>query len=159
MSRTALPGISAIEPTRSRRLPAPMTALERQRELIATYEPIPDRRERLALIMETARTQPTLTPAERSPDQLVEGCQSQVWLTATKDEGACHFRSASDSPLVHGLVSLLCCSYEGCTPADVVATEPTVLEELGLWQDLSPTRQNGLQAVRARLKALAAALA
>jgi cysteine desulfuration protein SufE len=136
-----------------------MTVQERQNELVATYAPIADRRERLALVIEAARGTPALPPAERNDTQLVEGCQSRVWVVGTQRDGVCHFRSASDSPLVHGLVSLLCASYEGCAPADVIGTEPTVLVELGLWQDLSPTRQNGLHAVRARLKALAAGLA
>lgn len=136
-----------------------MTVQERQRDLIATYAPIPDRRERLALVIEAARTAPTLPPTERTTERLVAGCQSQVWLDAARHAGGCQFRSASDSPLVHGLVSLLCATYEGCAPADVLATEPTVLVELGLWEDLSPTRQNGLRAARARLKSLAADLA
>jgi cysteine desulfuration protein SufE len=136
-----------------------MTVQARQRDLIATYALIADRRERLALVIEAARGAPTLPPAERKDAKLVGGCQSRVWLDGTCRDGGCHFCCASESPLVHGLVSLLCASYEGCTPADVVTTEPTVLEELGLWQDLSPTRQNGLRAVRARLKTLAATLA
>jgi cysteine desulfuration protein SufE len=154
------PSLSQIlAPARGRFFVRRMTVQARQRDLIATYALIADRRERLALVIEAARGAPTLPPAERKDAKLVGGCQSRVWLDGTCRDGGCHFCCASESPLVHGLVSLLCASYEGCTPADVVTTEPTVLEELGLWQDLSPTRQNGLRAVRARLKTLAATLA
>ena len=132
------------------------TSADLQRELIETYAPIEDRQERLALIVDIARNRPPLPAAERSDDNLVRGCQSRVWLIATCDDGVCHFQADGDSPLVNGLVALLCDAYAGCRPPDIVASEPTVLTELGLLRDLSPTRQNGLIAVRAKIKALAA---
>lgn len=134
-----------------------VTSQARQRELVETYAPIEDRQERLALIVDAARPRPPLPAADRRDENLVNGCQSRVWLVARPAADRLEFHADGDSPLVNGLVALLCDSYSACTPADIIATEPFVLTELGLLRDLSPTRQNGLVAVRARIKALAQA--
>lgn len=132
-----------------------MTPAERQRQLIEDFSFIEDRHERLAAVIDRARGTPRLPDHERTAANLVPGCTSQVWLTATCADGRCEFRYDCDSPLVKGLVGLLVDTYAGAAPADVVATEPTVLSELGLLRDLSPTRQNGLAAVRRRIVELA----
>ena len=74
-------------------------------------------------------------------------------------DGLCQFRSDADSPLVRGLLALFDDLYSGATPAEVAATEPVLVEKLGLDRQLSPTRLNGLHSVRARLRAYAAARA
>ena len=96
----------------------------------------------------------TLNPLraeDRIDSNLVRGCVSRVWLAASMDEGRCRFRVDADSPLVRGLVRLMCGIYDRATPAEVAAEEPVVLEELGILRNLSPTRQNGLAAVRRAL--------
>lgn len=135
------------------------TVAANQRELIETYAPIEDRQERLALVVDAARHQASLPASARTDDHLVKGCQSRVWVVAEYDQaaGVIRFRADGDSPFVNGLVALLLATYHDASPTDIVASEPTVLNELGLSRDLSPTRQNGLAAVRARIKALAAA--
>jgi cysteine desulfuration protein SufE len=131
------------------------TVAANQAALLELYGPIEDPQERLTLVVEAARTAPTMPPAERTADLLVEGCTSRVWLKSEYAAGVLRFASASDSPLVHGLVALLCATYADCAPADVAATEPTILHDLALWRNLSPTRQRGLTAVRTRLRTLA----
>ena len=76
---------------------------------------------------------------------------SRVWLAGEMKEGRCRFRVEADSPLVRGLAGMLCGIYDGATPEEVVAEEPVVLEEVGILRNLSPTRQNGLAAVRRAL--------
>jgi len=85
---------------------------------------------------------------ERIDANLVRGCVSRVWLATGMEEGRCRFRIDADSPLVRGLVSLVCGIYDGATPGEVADEEPIVLEELGILRNLSPTRQNGLASVR-----------
>jgi cysteine desulfuration protein SufE len=80
-----------------------------------------------------------------------------VWVVGERRGDSLHFHFDADSPLVKGLVALLVDLYDGATPADIVATEPTLFDTLGLTRDLTPTRRNGLAAVRARIKALATA--
>jgi cysteine desulfuration protein SufE len=129
----------------------PMTPVERQRQLIEDFSIIEDRQERLGAVVDRARQAPRLPEADRIEANLVPGCQSRVWLVVHNEGGRCQVRSDCDSPLVKGLVQLLVDVYDGGSPADILATEPYVLAELGLLRDLSPTRQRGLEAVRRRL--------
>ena len=136
----------------------PVTLAEKQQQLIEDYLIIDDPQERLATIVDRARRSPALPDTERTEANRVRGCVSLAWVVGEVRDGCCHFRSDADSPLVRGLLRLLCDFYSGATPADVVATEPRLLEELGLAQNLSPTRLNGLRSVRAKIREFAAAV-
>jgi cysteine desulfuration protein SufE len=137
--------------------PPAVTLAEKQQQLIADYGIIDDAQERLAAIVDRARKTPPLPEAERNEANRVRGCVSQAWIVGEVRVGHCHFRSDADSPLVRGLLKLLCDFYSDATPADVLATEPALLEELGLARNLSPTRLNGLRSVRTRLREFALA--
>jgi cysteine desulfuration protein SufE len=134
----------------------PVTLAEKQRRLVDDYLVIEDPQERLAAIVDRARQSPPLPDAERTETNRVRGCVSQAWIAAGLRDGRCRFRSDADSPLVRGLLLLLCDLYSGATPAEVAATEPALLEELGLARNLSPTRLNGLRSVRAKIREFAA---
>ncbi len=134
-----------------------MTLPEKQRQLIEDYAIIPDPQERLAAVVDRARRRPSLPEAERTEANRVRGCVSQAWVIGERRDGRCFFRSDADSPLVRGLLALLCDFYSGATPAEVTATEPALLEELGLARNLSPTRLNGLRSVRVKIREYAAA--
>ncbi|MDF3058093.1 MAG: sufE [Rariglobus sp.] len=132
-----------------------MNVSERQAQLIEDLSLIEDRHERLAAVVERARRHPPLPEASRTGANRVHGCISQVWVGGELRDGALHFKFDADSPLVKGLVALLVDLYEGGAPADIVATEPVLFEQLGISRDLTPTRQNGLAAVRARIREIA----
>lgn len=117
---------------------------------------IEDAQERLAAVVDRARTRPPLPDAERTETHRVKGCVSAAWVVGELRDGRCHFRSDADSPLVRGLLALLCDFYSDALPADIVATEPALLEQTGLVRSLSPTRLNGLRSVRARIRDFAA---
>lgn len=134
-----------------------MTLLEKQQQLIENYRIIDDSQERLAAIVDDARKMPALPDIERTEANRVKGCISQAWIVAGLREGRCYFRSDADSPLVRGLLKLICELYSGATPAEVSATEPLLFEELGVARNLSPTRLNGLRSVRAKIREFAAA--
>lgn len=133
-----------------------MTLAEKQQKLIEDYSVVPDAQERLALVVDQARRRPPLPEAERIDANRIKGCVSLAWLVEELRDGRCHFRSDADSPLVRGLLTLLCDFYSGATPADVAATEPALITELGLDRNLSPTRLNGLRSVRAKIRDFAA---
>ena len=120
---------------------------------------IDDPQERLSLVVDRARKRPPLPEAERTEAHRVRGCVSQAWIVGELRDGRCHFRVDADSPLVRGLLKLLCDFYSGGTPAEVAATEPVLFEELGLARNLSPTRLNGLRSVRAAIRDFALAAA
>ena len=120
---------------------------ERQAAIRRTLGPIDDPNERLTVAIGWKSTMAPLRPAERTDERLVRGCVSRVWLAAEMEEGRCRFRVDADSPMVKGLVTMLCGIYDGATPEEVVREEPAVLDELGILRNLTPTRQNGLAAV------------
>jgi cysteine desulfuration protein SufE len=132
-----------------------MTVSEKQAQLIEDLSFIEDRQERLAAVVDRARRRPPFPDAARTEANRVHGCISQVWVTGELRDGLLHFQFDADSPLVKGLVALLVDLYDGGTPADIVATDPVLFDELGIKRDLTPTRQNGLAAVREQIKSIA----
>lgn len=134
---------------------AAVSLAEKQSQLVADYSIIPDPQERLAAVVDQARQRPPLADTERTEANRVKGCVSLAWIVGELRDGRCFFRSDADSPLVRGLLVLLCDFYSGAPPADVAATEPALLEELGLARNLSPTRLNGLRSVRAKIREFA----
>jgi len=136
-----------------------VTLAEKQQQLIDDLAIIDDPQERLSLVVDRARKRPPLPEAERTEIHRVKGCISQAWIVGEQRDGRCYFRCDADSPLVRGLLVLLCDLYGDATPAEIIATEPELLEKLGLARNLSPTRLNGLRSVRAAIKAFAATAA
>ncbi|MBX7208084.1 MAG: SufE family protein [Verrucomicrobiaceae bacterium] len=129
----------------------------RQESLIADLNLIPDPHERLSVLVCRAGSN-RLPDALKTDDALVKGCVSRVWLRGELDGGRCRFRCEADSPLVKGLVALLCELYSGALPDEVIAVEPEVWLRCGFMRLLSPTRLNGLSAVRNRIRELATAM-
>lgn len=132
-----------------------MTLAERRTALLEDYGIIENRQERLAAIVDRARKLPALPDSERIEGHRVPGCISQVWVVGDLVDGRCQFRCDADGPLVKGLVAFLCELYSGSTPPEIATDTSDLLAELGLLRDLTPTRQNGLAAVRSRIRAFA----
>ena len=134
-----------------------MTLVEKQQQIIENYAIIDDPQERLAAVVDDARKMPPLTEGDRTEANLVKGCVSQAWIVEGLRDDRCTFRADADSPLVRGLLKLICDLYTGATPAEVATVEPLLFEELGLARNLSPTRLNGLRSVRAKIREFAGA--
>ena len=132
-----------------------MTVSAKQTQLLEDLSIIEDQQELLAAIVDRARRRPVFPESAKTDTHRVNGCISAVWVAGELRDGVLHFQFEADSPLVKGLVALLVDLYEGGTPADIVATEPTLLDELGISRDLTPTRRNGLVAVRTHIQAIA----
>ena len=132
-----------------------MTLTEKQQQLTSDLAIIEDPQERLGAVIDRAKRLPVLPAAERTEEHRVRGCVSQVWVLGELRDGACQFRCDADGPLVRGLVAFLCEFFSGGTPAEIAASNADPLEALGLMRNLSPTRHNGLAAVRARIRELA----
>jgi cysteine desulfuration protein SufE len=135
----------------------PVSLVEKQQRMIEELAVIDDPQERLSAVVDRARRRPPLPETERTADHRVRGCVSQVWLVGEFNQGRCRFRCDADSPLVRGLVLLLCDLYDDAPPAEILAVEPRLFEELELVRHLSPTRLNGLRSARATIRAFAAA--
>lgn len=117
-------------------------------QLVDDLSVVDDPHERLALVVDRAKKRPALPAAERIDAHRVRGCISVVWLVAEVRDGHCYFRSDAESPVVRGLVDLLGEFFSGFTPEQIVATDANPLTALELTANLSPTRRNGLAAVR-----------
>lgn len=132
-----------------------MTLAEKQRALIEDLSIVDDRHERLSLVVDRSRRIPALAAADKNDTNRVPGCVSPVWLAGEIRDDRLALRFDAESPMVKALVALMVELYDGATPAEIVSTEPTLFDVLGLSRDLSPTRRNGLASVRARIKSLA----
>lgn len=136
-----------------------MNVVDTERALVEELMILPDPQERLAHLMRRAARRPPWPTSQRSDSDLVPGCVSRVWLAGTLENDRCHFQIAADSPMVHGLMGLLCDVYEGAAPAEVMAVKTTIFTATGLDRSLSPTRLAGLAQAQARLAHLAGVMA
>lgn len=137
--------------------PSSSPSAQKQAELLSRFSVIEDLQERLAAVVSRARKLPALAEHERDDRHRVQGCTSRVWLIGEVRDGACFFRLDADSSLVKGLAALVCEVYQGAPAADVAAHELTLLEDLRLAHQLSPTRRHGLAQVRRAIREFAQA--
>jgi cysteine desulfuration protein SufE len=113
--------------------------------------------ERYQYLIDLGRKLPPFPDALKTDAHKVTGCQSQVWLVPSGDAKRLEFQATSDSAIVSGLIALLLRVYSGRSAAEILATEPTFIEAIGLAKHLSPTRSNGLAAMLAAIKQCARA--
>ncbi len=114
-----------------------------------------DWEDRYRYIIDLGRTLPPFPTAWMDETHRVAGCQSRVWLAGTLRDGRLHLAGASDAAIVAGLVALLLRVYSGRAPAEITATDPAFLNELGLIGALSTNRGNGIAAMARRIHAMA----
>ena len=129
-------------------------------ELLENFEFLDDWMERYRYIIELGKRLPELPEAQRTAENKVLGCQSQVWLVVAEsdDPERMVFEADSDAHIVRGLVAILLVMFSGKTRAEIAALDPRpTFAELGLDQHLSQGRSNGLLSMVGRIKALAAA--
>ena len=130
---------------------------EVQDEIIDEFTGFDDWLDRYQLLIDLGSEQEPLPQEYKTDNNLIEGCQSRVWLQADMVDGKVIFRAESDALIVKGMVALLIKVYSGHTPDEILASEPYFVEAIGLKEHLSPTRSNGLVAMikQMRLYALA----
>ncbi len=112
--------------------------------------------DRYGFIIEMGRKLPPFPEAWANDSHRVPGCQSQVWMEVTFRDGALFFAWASDAAIVSGLVALLLRVYSGRSPAEILATDPVFLKDLGLLEALSTNRGNGIAAMARKVREVAA---
>lgn len=133
------------------------TIQEIQDDIIAEFSDFDDWLDRYQLLIDLGNGQEPLPQEYKTDNNLIEGCQSRVWLQADLVDGKVIFRAESDALIVKGIVSLLISVYSGQTPDDILASEPYFVEAIGLKEHLSPTRSNGLVAMIKQMKLYALA--
>jgi cysteine desulfuration protein SufE len=138
-------------------VPQEATAAEAQAAIAEEFAFFSDWTERYQYLIDLGRQLPPFPDASKTEENRVHGCQSMVWLIPSGDASKMHFDAASDSAIVSGLIALMLRVYSGRSAREIVDTEPSFVQEIGLAKHLSPTRSNGLAAMLAKAKAYAAA--
>lgn len=135
-----------------------MTIDQIQNDIVAEFSEVDDWMDRYAMIIDLGNSLPEIEEKYKTPEHLIEGCQSRVWLNAElSPEGKVKFTADSDAIIVKGIISLLIEVLNDQTPADILDSKLYFIDEIGLSEHLSPTRSNGLLAMvkQMRLYALA----
>ena len=135
-----------------------MTIEERQQEVIEDFEGIDDWMDKYQMLIDLGSEQEPLPEQYKVESNLIDGCQSRVWLQADlTPEGNIHFQAESDALIVKGIVALLIRVLDNQTPDDILAADLHFIEDIGLKEHLSPTRSNGLLAMMKQMKLYAMA--
>ena len=134
-----------------------MTVNEIQDEIIQEFADFDDWMDRYQLLIDLGSSQPKLDDKYKTEQNLIDGCQSRVWLQADMKDGLLHFQAESDALIVRGIVALLVRVLSDHTPEEILGADLYFIESIGLREHLSPTRSNGLLAMLRQMKLYALA--
>ena len=134
-----------------------MTINEIQDEIIEEFSGFDDWMDKYQLLIDLGNEQEPLEETYKTEQNLIDGCQSRVWLVADYVEGVIHFRAESDALIVKGIVALLIRVLSDHTPQEILDADLYFIEAIGLKEHLSPTRSNGLVAMVKQMRVYALA--
>ena len=134
-----------------------MTINEIQDEIIQEFADFDDWMDRYQLLIDLGSSQPKLDDRYKTEQNLIDGCQSRVWLQADMRDGLLHFQAESDALIVRGIVALLVRVLSDHTPEEILRADLYFIESIGLREHLSPTRSNGLLSMLRQMKLYALA--
>lgn len=117
---------------------------ERIEELKAQFLQFSQWEDRYKKLIELGRELTPMPEEEKNEKNRIKGCQSQVWLKPSFEEGKVYFLADSDALLVKGIVAILVKAYSGSTPSEILQEKPTFLSDIGITEHLSMNRTNGL---------------
>jgi cysteine desulfuration protein SufE len=133
------------------------TINEIQEEIVTEFSVFDDWMDKYSLLIDMGNELPPLDAKYKTQNNLIEGCQSRVWLQADYVDGKVVFLGDSDAVIVKGIVSLLIRVLSGHTPDEILSTDLYFIEAIGLKEHLSPTRSNGLVSMLKQMKMYALA--
>lgn len=134
-----------------------MTIEELQQDVIDEFSGLDDWMDRYQLLIDLGSEQEPLPEEYKTEKNLIDGCQSRVWLVADYRDGRLHFRAESDALIVKGIVTLLIRVLSDHTPDEILSADLHFISDIGLTEHLSPTRSNGLLAMLKQMKLYAMA--
>ena len=134
-----------------------MTIKEIQEEIIDEFSMFDDWMERYEYIIDLGKSLPIIDAQYKLDENLINGCQSKVWLYSELENDTIKYTADSDAILTKGIVALLLRVYSGQKPADILTAETNFIDQIGLKEHLSPTRANGLVSMIKQLKIYALA--
>lgn len=128
-----------------------------QEEIVSEFEVYEDWMDKYNFLIELSRDLPVIDPRQKVNDNLIRGCQSKVWLNADYQNGIIHFTADSDAIITKGIVSLLIRVLSDRTPDEIMNADLFFIDQIGLRENLSPTRSNGLLSMIKQMKLYALA--
>lgn len=134
-----------------------MTIEELQQEVIEEFSGFEDWMDKYQLLIDLGSEQESIPEQYKTEKNLIDGCQSRVWLQADYVDGRIHFQAESDALIVKGIVTLLIRVLSNHTPQEILDADLHFIQDIGLTEHLSPTRSNGLLAMLKQMKMYALA--
>ena len=113
--------------------------------------------DKYSYLIELARELPAIDESKKTDNHIIEGCQSRVWIDAELKDGKVFYSADSDAIIIKGIISLLIRVLNGRTPQEILDTDLYFIDKIGLQDNLSPTRANGLVAMVKQMKLYALA--
>ncbi len=129
-----------------------MTINERQEQILKDLSLFQDWTERYEYVISLGRQLNEMPPESKTEDKLIEGCQSQVWLEASFQDGGVHYRADSDSQITKGMIALFIHFLDGESPENILTADFAFIEKTGLKEHLAPTRANALNLMAIQMK-------
>lgn len=134
-----------------------MTVKESEKEVVEEFSVFTDWMDKYEYLIELGKALPIIDDSHKTEDNLIKGCQSRVWLNSEYTDGKIFFSADSDAIITKGIISLLVRVYNGRTPDEILSSDFGFVEEIGLKENLSPTRANGLISMIKQIRAYALA--
>ena len=132
-----------------------MTLEEKKQEIVEEFSMYDEWLDKYEYLIELGKSLEAFPEEKKTEDRLIKGCQSRVWLDAELRDGRLYFQADSDAIITRGIISLLIGVYSGETPEAIAADDFGFVSEIGLKENLSPTRANGLVSMIDTIKRLA----
>ena len=132
-----------------------MSLEESKQSIIDDFSMFDEWLDKYEYIIELGKKLDSFPENKKTDDRLIKGCQSRVWLDAKVENGVLVFNADSDAIITKGIISLLIRIYSGRTPEEILSSDFSVVEKIGLKENLSPTRANGLVSMIQTMKKLA----
>ena len=129
-----------------------------ENEVIEEFSMFDEWLDKYEYLIELGKSLKDFPESSKTDDNLIKGCQSRVWLSYRIEEGKIFFNADSDAIITKGIISLLIRIYSGRTPEEILSSDFSVVDKIGLKENLSPTRANGLVSMIARIRETAAML-
>jgi cysteine desulfuration protein SufE len=136
-----------------------MSIKDIEQQIIEEFAIFTDWMDKYEYLIELGKSVPLIPENAKLETNLIKGCQSRVWLDAEYDSGKLFFKADSDAIITIGIISLLIRIYSGRSPEEILAADINFIKEIGLQDNLSPTRANGLLSMIKQIKAYAMAYA
>ena len=132
-----------------------MTLEEKKQQVIEDFSSYDEWLDKYEYLIELGKGLDALPEEKKTEDRLIKGCQSRVWLDSELKDGKLFFSADSDAIITKGIISLLIGIYSGATPQEIAADDFGFVEEIGLRENLSPTRAGGLASMIQTIKEIA----